>query len=248
MSFYKALSLYYDHIFPAAPALAEFVARQVPQGGHILDVGAGTGNLAATLAERGYSVTATDVDQAMVGKMLEKQQGEGAPRFETRLLDMRELDQLPEEHYDAVLCVGNSLVHLSNLTEIADVVIRMYDRLKPGGVLILQNVNYDRILRDRVKQLPLIQRQVEEGRLTFLRLYEMEEDGILFQGRLTLEKETGHKEQYENTVRLVPMQSEELLQIAEQYGLPEPQLYGNFLGEAYHTGSTALVALLRKQP
>jgi glycine/sarcosine N-methyltransferase len=245
MSFYEVLSRYYDQIFPAAPAQVGFVADHVPQGGRILDVAAGTGNLAAALSARGYEVTALDVDQAMVGKMLEKQQEPGAPRFETLLMDMRGLEGLPQEGYDAVLCVGNSLVHLNDLTEIADAVIRMYDRLKPGGTLILQNVNYDRILRDHVKELPLIERQLDGVTIGFRRFYELEEDGILFQGRLTLEGAAG-REEYENEVRLLPMQSDELLQITEQYGLPVPEMYGSYQGEAYTTGSTALVAVLRK--
>lgn len=245
MSFYEALSQYYDEIFPAAPALVEFVAERVPAGGRILDVAAGTGNLAIALARRGYQVTALDVDKAMVDKMLEKQERESSHPFDTLLMDMRDLNALPAEDYDLVLCVGNSLVHLRDLTEIADAVIRMYDRLKPGGVLILQNVNYDRILRDRVKELPVIERKLDGTSLSFRRFYELEEDGIQFRGHLTLDGDSG-KEEYENSVRLLPMQSEELVQIAEQYGLPEFMLYGNFMGEVYTTGSTALVAVLRK--
>jgi glycine/sarcosine N-methyltransferase len=245
MSFYEVLSRYYDEIFPASPQQVRFVAERVPPGGRILDVAAGTGNLAAALAEQGCKVTAIDVDPAMVGKMAEKLENAGGPRFEARLMDMRGLDGLPAEEYDAVLCVGNSLVHLNDLTEIADAVIRMYDRLKPGGTLILQNVNYDRILRDHVKELPVIAREADGVSVAFRRFYELEEDGILFQGRLTLEGPDG-REEYENTVRLLPMQSDELHQITEQYGLPEPEFYGSYQGDAYTTGSTALVVVLRK--
>ncbi|MNO05232.1 hypothetical protein D3C81_2265400 [compost metagenome] len=56
----------------------------------------------------------------------------------------------------------------------------------------------------------------------------------------------GAREIFENSVRLLPMQSEELLHIAEQYGLPVPELYGGYKQEPYQTGSTALVAVFRK--
>ncbi|MDF2925618.1 MAG: Methyltransferase type 11 [Paenibacillaceae bacterium] len=246
MSFYETLSRYYDEIFPAAPAQVDFVAKQTVPGGRILDVAAGTGNLAAALSERGYSVTAIDVDPSMVDQMKKKQESPGATGFETLLLDMRGLDNLPAEGYETVVCVGNSLVHLNDLTEIADAVIGMFDRLKPGGALILQNVNYDRILRDHVKELPVIERKLADQTITFRRLYELEEDGILFHGRLSV-KGAASEEEYENRVRLLPMQSDELLQIAEQYGLPVPEFYGNYQGEAYTAGSTALVAVLRKR-
>lgn len=217
----------------------------MPIQGRILDVAAGTGNLAAALAEAGYQVTALDVDPSMVQRIQDKQQAGESPSFETLLMDMRGLDRLPTEHYHAVLCVGNSLVHLNDLTEIADSVIQMYDRLVPGGTLILQNVNYDRILRDRVKELPVIERSLADGTLVFRRFYELEEDGILFQGRLVLDR-GGAQEMYENNVRLLPMQSEELLHIAEQYGLPVPEFYGSYKQEPYQTGSTALVAVFKK--
>jgi 2-polyprenyl-3-methyl-5-hydroxy-6-metoxy-1,4-benzoquinol methylase len=245
MSFYETLSRYYDDIFPYSPDQHRFVEQYMPAQGRILDVAAGTGNLAAALADSGYQVTALDVDSSMVERIRVKQQTGKAPAFDTLLMDMRGLDHLPAEHYHAVLCVGNSLVHLNDLTEIADSVIQMYDRLVPGGTLILQNVNYDRILRDRVKELPVIERGLAEGTLTFRRFYELEEDGIQFQGRLTLEMD-GAQEVYENSVRLLPMQSEELLHIAEQYGLPVPDLYGGYKQEPYQTGSTALVAVFRK--
>lgn len=244
MGFYETLSRYYDQLFPAAPAQVRFVLDRTPAGGRVLDVAAGTGNLAVELSRQGLSVTATDVDPAMVERMKEKREAAGNG-FEPLLLDMRGLNGLPVQVYDAVLCVGNSLVHLDNLIEIADAVIRMYDRLKPGGTMILQTVNYDRILRDHVKELPLLERPTEEGKVVFRRSYDMEEDGILFIGELTVvsgqEQETHRSE-----VRLLPLQSEELLQIMEQFGFPSPELYGSFQGEPYTPSSPALVAVLRK--
>ncbi|MNI93516.1 hypothetical protein D3C73_1514830 [compost metagenome] len=49
-------------------------------------------------------------------------------------------------------------------------------------------------------------------------------------------------------MRLLPLQSDELLQIADQYGLPVPELYGDFLGEPFGPGSAAMIAVLRKPP
>jgi glycine/sarcosine N-methyltransferase len=245
VGFYEALSRYYDVLFPAAPAQVQFVSERVPPGGTVLDVAAGTGNLAVELSKLGLRVTAIDVDQAMVDRMAAKQAAAGEEGFEPQLMDMRGLNSLELQAYDTVLCVGNSLVHLDNLIEIADAVIRMYERLKPGGTLILQTVNYDRILRDHVKELPLLERESEGAAVAFRRSYEMEEDGILFVGRLSVE-EDGRKEEFESAVRLLPLQSDELIQITEQFGLPLPELYGSFQGEPYTTGSPAMLAVLRK--
>jgi glycine/sarcosine N-methyltransferase len=245
VGFYEALSDYYDELFPASAVQVRFVAERTPAGGYILDVAAGTGNLAAELAKLGLHVTATDVDPAMVERMQAKSAASGQEAFEPLQMDMRGLNTLPAQTYDSVLCVGNSLVHLDNLIEIADAVIRMYDRLKPSGTLVLQTVNYDRVLRDHIKELPLIERGQEGDKVVFRRYYEMEEDGIVFLGHLTVERE-GKTEEYRNEVRLLPLQSEELLQIMDQFGLPAPELLGSFQGEPYTPSSPAMVAVLRK--
>jgi len=245
VSFYETLSRYYDDLFPASPLQVGFVAERVPPGGSVLDVAAGTGNLAVELCGKGIQVTAIDVDPAMVERMEAKRRDGLHEGFKPLLMDMRGLGDLPGQAYDAVLCVGNSLPHLDDLTEIADAVIRMYDRLKDGGTLVLQTVNYDRILRDHVKELPILERHKDGVIVAFKRFYELEEDGILFKGLLTVQDgETS--EVYENTVRLLPLQSEELLQIMEEYGLPLPELYGSYQGEAYEAGSPAMIAVLRK--
>lgn len=66
MRFYEALSAYYDLLFPAGTAQVRFVAERLKQGGQVLDVAAGTGNLAVELCKRDIPVTALDLDGEMV--------------------------------------------------------------------------------------------------------------------------------------------------------------------------------------
>ena len=45
--------------------------------------------------------------------------------------------------YDAVLCLGNSLPHLLTQDDLVAALRGMAGVLRPGGVLVLQNLNYD---------------------------------------------------------------------------------------------------------
>lgn len=45
--------------------------------------------------------------------------------------------------FDAVLCLGNSLPHLLTQADLVAALAEMARRLRPDGLLILQNLNYD---------------------------------------------------------------------------------------------------------
>ncbi len=131
-----------------------------------------------------------------------------------RVGDMRALpppsDGVP---FDAVTCVGNTLVHLADRTEITGFFRQALARLRPGGVLVVQVICYDRILRLRPHGLPTI----ETKALTFERQYAYppDEAHIRFQTRLRV-KATG--DLLENTVLLYPATRAELLAALREAG------------------------------
>ena len=49
----------------------------------------------------------------------------------------------PATAYDAVLCLGNSLPHLLTQDDLVAALRGMAGVLRPGGALVLQNLNYD---------------------------------------------------------------------------------------------------------
>jgi SAM-dependent methyltransferase len=68
----KGIAQYYDLFADAEANLpaAAFVRACLPQGGSILDIGAGTGTLALALAGKGYAVTALEPDAEMHAALL----------------------------------------------------------------------------------------------------------------------------------------------------------------------------------
>lgn len=68
MDFYTSICTYYDNIFPFSPPQRDFVEltlKDIPDA-RILDIGCGTGNLAISLAVKGYRVVAIDYERAMI--------------------------------------------------------------------------------------------------------------------------------------------------------------------------------------
>jgi SAM-dependent methyltransferase len=97
----------------------------VPQDGHILDAGCGSGRDSAEFVRRGYRVTAFDGSPAMVK----------AATGRTGLAVLhRTFDAISwREEFDGVWAFA-SLLHLPRQT-IADALVRLTTALKPGGVL-----------------------------------------------------------------------------------------------------------------
>lgn len=107
---------------------AAFVAALVEPGARVLDAGCGTGRVAVELARRGYAVVGVDSDASM----LEVARRE-APGLDWRLGDLAAL--APDPSYDVVVAAGNVVVFLAPGTE-QEVVRRLADQLRPGGLLV----------------------------------------------------------------------------------------------------------------
>jgi len=239
MSFYKILSKYYDEIFPSNPHQIHFIKSITRNHKRILDVAAGSGNQAIELAKEGYQVTATDLDSDMVDKIRQKSITNNV-NIHALPLDMREVETLSEDHFDAVMCIGNSIVHLDSLAEIENTVKKFNNVLADEGKLLIQIVNYDRILNNQITELPLIERP--KNGLTFIRTYDHVDGKIKFNGKLII-NHPPDVNTYNNTVELYPLTSKQLKSSLESAGFHNIKLYGSFKGEDYHTDSPALIAV-----
>jgi 2-polyprenyl-3-methyl-5-hydroxy-6-metoxy-1,4-benzoquinol methylase len=116
---YETLAADYDWMFDDdalangcainLPATARLLQRISPRGA-VLDAACGTGVDAAVLARRGFTVWAADGSDAMVEGAAARFRRErlAIPVLRSRWAD---LPAAVGERFDAVLCVGNSLVH-----------------------------------------------------------------------------------------------------------------------------------------
>lgn len=137
---------------------------------------------------------------------------------------------------EGIICFGNTLVHLNSLDEIADFLQQSKTVLNSKGKLLLQIVNYDKILGKNIKQLPII----ENDEIIFERNYEYRksENKIDFNTRLTV-KST--QQIIENSIELLPVLKNELAILLKNAGFNTCNYYGNFNQELYTMDSPALI-------
>ena len=238
MDFYEALSRYYDEIFPVVPEDMAFVNQALASAEQVLDIGCGTGNKTALLAASGRTVLGIDADAGMIGRAAAQNT---APGLTYEVLDMRLLDgRFPAGVFDGVVCLGNTLVHLPGLEAITGLLQTTARLLSRDGVLVLQILNYDRILDKPVRTLPTL----ESERARFERRYEP--DGPLLRFRTRLHsKESG--ECFDNDVPLYPLRRAELDAALGACGFGGAAWYGGFNGEPYDGNSLPALVVCRKE-
>ena len=107
-----------------------FLARRVPRGGRVLDIGCGRGTLLSELADRGFEVHGTEVSRAAV---------EGADsRAEIRIASNLAAAEYPEDHFDLVI-LWHVLEHLPDPRETVREIHRV---LRPGGEVVIAVPNF----------------------------------------------------------------------------------------------------------
>ena len=232
---------------------------------NILDVACGSGGYAIELSKRGFNVTAIDLDDAML-ELANKKILEEKAQVDILKCDLRELKEtLTKENkykykylekeskdnnysvdveqakmFDCIFCIGNSLVHLGSYTEILGVLKQMKDLLTQNGELILQIINYDRIIKLGIKELPTIKN--EKNSLEFIRKYEFSNSSglVSFNTVLTI-GDNEDKETFENSIELYPVKSGEMLRLLFDSGFNEVEFYGDFDKTSFREDSFMLV-------
>ncbi len=149
---YDTLAAAYDWLVPepllspeGAAAAFAMVTGGLARGARVLDCAAGTGQLAVGLALQGLAVTATDASPEMIGRT----RALAAERGADVVAEVCAWADLPERGWDgrfeAVLCVGNSLVHAPGRAARRAALAAMAGVLAPGGLLAVTSRNWERV-------------------------------------------------------------------------------------------------------
>lgn len=109
--------------------------EQAP-GARVLDIACGTGLHAGFFAELDAEVTALDASEQMIELACQRRPNKGVTYG---VCDMR---CVAGEPWDMAVCLGNSIALLEALDDIATTLKAVYASLAPGGLFVIQTINY----------------------------------------------------------------------------------------------------------
>ncbi|MBI5906209.1 MAG: class I SAM-dependent methyltransferase [Deltaproteobacteria bacterium] len=243
MAFYTDISVVYDDLFPVSPEQRAMLESLREAGGvrSVVDCGCGTGAQLMSFATAGLSCLGFDPDPSLVAIARRKLATYPKTRIEQgAFADLRRITSFPS---DLLLCLGNSLVHVPG-EEAGRFLSAASAVLSPGGTLLLQTLNYQRLFRERATELPLIRSR--DGSVEFHRRYQWEsERKVLFRTSLRFPS-AGEPRVIRNEIVLHPLYPEELREMLASAGFIELRFFGDFARADFHPGSEALVCLARK--
>jgi SAM-dependent methyltransferase len=113
----------------------------------ILDCACGVGADAVALARRGYRVWGSDGSAAMVAAARRRAAEAGVP-VALRVCRWQDLPRSFDEHFDLVLCLGNSVSHLRTW-DMVESFRGMAEVLEPTGTLVVNARNWEKLRRER---------------------------------------------------------------------------------------------------
>ena len=130
-----------------SPATARLLQR-VSHTSVVLDAACGTGVDAAVLGRRGFTVWAADASDAMADV--------AAARFRREDLEIpllrsgwTDLPAATGQRFDAVLCIGNSLVHAAGRDAMVEALTGLRRMARPGGHVVIDSRNWEKLHADR---------------------------------------------------------------------------------------------------
>ncbi len=220
-----------------------------------LDAGCGTGLHSIILSDLGVDVVGIDISPAMIEKARELAQNfNSKARFE--VLDFSQIKEKYRDEFDLVLCLGNTLPHFLNEKDLLVALRNFYNALKLGGVLIVQILNYDKIIQNEERII-----NVKETKdKIFVRFYDFEPTIIgspslkVFEIRrdflkfnvLIVNKAKNYSHKL-ITTRIKPIKSDELCEKIDKVGFKKVEIFGSIKKDEFNPESSKnIVAFANK--
>jgi ubiquinone/menaquinone biosynthesis C-methylase UbiE len=251
---YDTLSTDYDRFVNwqnRLPAELPFIIKhlQLVNARSVLDAATGTGMHVIALAQLGYQATGADISSGMIQKA-RANASSSAVKVQFEVTGFGSLAHTFGAHsFDALLCLGNSLPHLLSLSELAVSLDDFASCIKSGGLLIIQNRNFDAILHHRDRWMDPQYHSEADTEWIFLRFYDFDPDGFLTFNMSTLKREDrGNWSQTVISSRLRPLLQNELVSALSNAGFEAITSYGNLNGDAFDPETSSNLVVTARIP
>jgi len=228
---------------------AEFFRRLFDAHGvsRVLDAACGTGMHAIAFARQGRRCAAADVSPAMIDRARENARRADV-EVDLRVAGFGELARSFEGGFDAVTCLGNSLPHLLEDEGLAKALADFAAVLAPGGIVVIQNRNYDRLPASGGRSVHLNARQEADGETLFVRMTEPRGGENLDFTILTLKKRGGAWRHTLQTTPLRAISRDTMERALGAAGFQSVEVYGDYSRAAFGAPGTGdLVAIAARR-
>jgi 2-polyprenyl-3-methyl-5-hydroxy-6-metoxy-1,4-benzoquinol methylase len=215
----------------------------------ILDTACGTGMHAIALAKVGHRVSAADLFPEMIEKSQQNARNAGVQvHFESAGLGEM-AKTFGDNQFDLLLCLGNSLPHLTEEHALKASLEDFSSVLRSGGMVFIQNRNFDSVMQRQERWMEPQTHLSEESEWIFQRFYDFLPNGLIRFNIATLQRTNDSDWQsVVNSTLLRPQLSTELEYQLLQAGFREIHTYGSMQGESFSPDSSGNLIITATKP
>lgn len=225
--FYKEIAAEYDamtrfsvRLQKEHPVLEQWIKKYPSK--KILDAACGSGLHALILAQLGMDVTGADISRDML-KLARQNARQLNASVKWVKTSLQQLKPVLNEQFDTIFCLGNSLPHLITERELDAAFRNFYELLNDQGRVVIQLLNYSKILSDRERMVGIRR----TGNSEFVRFYDFVDDKCIRFNILTIRWNDDVPSYQLSSTTLYPYQKEHLNNSLKHQGFRNQEFYGD---------------------
>ena len=210
----------------------------------ILDAACGSGMHAIALAQQGHVVSGADLVPQMIRVSRHNARAAGAS-VEFKTAGFGQLAQVfGSGTFDLLLCLGNSLPHLTTEQDLSAALADFAACLRTGGMLLIQNRNFDAVMAARNRWMEPQAFREGDHEWLFQRYYDFEPDGLIRLIIVTLTRQAGQDWNSSiSSTLLRPQLQDELTSGLAAAGFTSMKAYGSMQGEVFEKATSGNLIL-----
>lgn len=190
----------------------------------VLDASLGEGCDSIHLLKKGFDVASNEIDSLFIQQALSNARTEGV-KLSITSFDWRDFSKkFDDSSFDCIFLLGNSLTYLFSKKDRLKTVSAFKNMLKPGGIFLVDERNYDYILSNRVKILagdfPYSRKYVYCGRKVHSYPIEIKENKVVM--------EYDHVSGKTAFLSMYPFKKGELFSLLKEVGFKKISVYSDY--------------------
>jgi glycine/sarcosine N-methyltransferase len=211
------------------------------QANSILDLGAGTGRHSLALAQEGFEVVGVEpfppflkIARIQAQILQEKLIAESRkPKIEFIPAEFSNLLKKVKKRFDALICLGNTLAHLPNLSALKKSCRDFFNLLLTKGIVVIQIIDAEAIPLNEYKYMPVRNWEEQGKEKIILRKYTRIAQDSFALSAIKLEKEMNGWKLEETSQKLLAINKKELTQALKQAGFGSFKYFSDFKGTPF---------------